>query len=328
MTIDSAIDKTDLSIHPIDCIRIVGRRFKFSFGSLDDEDIEQYYDRQVLAFGEGAQRQLKRLHVGIVGVGGTGSSVFEQLVRLGVGQITVCDGDAFDTSNLNRVYGSSQTDAGIPKTNIALRLAEKIGLGTRVQVIDKPCTFNSTIEALKVCDVVFGCTDDQWGRSLLTRLAIYYYIPVFDMGVQIDSDEGIIRSVQGRVTTLIPGEACLFCRGRISSDRIREESDQILDPEKAQERRNEGYAPELEAPAPSVIPFTTAIAASAVSELLHRMTGFKGAERRSSETLHLIDLTRIRTNRRDCDPKCFCANRRNWGRGDTRPMLDSTWRPE
>ena len=77
------------------------------------------------------------------------------------------------------------------------------------------------LEEFRTCDAIFGCTDDEWGRSLLTRLAIYYAIPVFDMGVKIDSEDGIIRSINGRVTTLLPGTACLYCRGRITAERSR-----------------------------------------------------------------------------------------------------------
>src|SRR3989442_2474424 len=44
-----------------------------------------FFERQVLAFGAESQALLQQLHVGVVGVGGTGSAVVEQLARLGVG---------------------------------------------------------------------------------------------------------------------------------------------------------------------------------------------------------------------------------------------------
>jgi hypothetical protein len=169
---------------------------------------------------------------------------------------------------------------------------------------------------------VFGCTDDEWGRSILTRLAIYYFIPVFDMGVKISSNEGVIGSIQGRVTTLMAGSACLFCRGRVNSDRISSEILQASDPDRAESLRREGYLPELPGATPAVISFTTAIASSAVTELLHRLTGFMGAERGSTEVIHLFDQTRVRTNSVQPNPNCgICANRERWGRGDRQPFL-------
>lgn len=309
-------------------VRIVGKRLRFWFPDSDTAKIPSFFDRQVRAFGADLQTLLGRLRVGVVGVGGTGSAVVEQLVRLGVGALVIADGQSFEASNVNRLYGSRVVDQNIAKVKIAERLAADIGVGTKVTVIQKPITYRSAFSAFLECDLVFGCTDDEWGRSLLTRLAVYYGIPVFDVGVKIDSRDGVLRSIQGRVTTLLPGAACLFCRGRITAERVGIESLRATNPAAAAERVREGYAPELEDPAPAVIPFTTTVAASAISELLHRLTGFMGEDRDSSELLHLFDATSIRRNSKLPLPGCFCAPRSAWMRGDTRPLLDSAWRVE
>ena len=264
----------------------------------------------------------------MIGAGGTGSIVTEQLIRLGVGSILISDDDPFDSSNVNRIYGSRTVDKDLPKIKILQRLAADIGLGTNVQLIPKPITYKSAAKKFRGCDVMFGCTDDEWGRSILNKLAISYYIPVFDMGIKIDSENGVIKSIQGRVTTLIPSAACLFCRGRINPDNIRYETMKVLDPDRLRELRKEGYAPELHDPAPAVIPFTSEVGSSAISELLHRLTGFKGKERKSTELIHLFDDTRIRTNSRKPSNDCFCGDKNSWGQGDTNLFLDQTWRPE
>lgn len=313
---------------PIERARIVGARLRYWFPTGPREAIPEFFDRQVRAFGSDIQVLLGRLHLGVVGAGGTGSCVAEQLIRLGVGSLVVADGERFERSNVNRVYGSRAIDDEIPKVKLIERLAADIGLNTKVRIIDRPVSYRSVLEEFRHCDAIFGCTDDEWGRSLLTKLAIYYCVPVFDMGVRIDSHEGIIRSIQGRVTTLLPGTACLFCRGRISAQRIRAESLHATNPEQAAALIEEGYIPELGDPAPSVIPFTTTIAASAISEFLHRLTGFLGQDRQSSEVLHLMDDSRVRTNHRSPNEECFCGDRTYWARGDVEPFLDTTWRPE
>jgi molybdopterin/thiamine biosynthesis adenylyltransferase len=254
--------------------------------------------------------------------------VIEQLTRLGVGNLLIADGETFEASNVNRLYGSRVIDGTLPKTKLAERLIADIGVGTKASFITRPISFRSALSEFRSCDVVFGCTDDEWGRSLLTRLAVYYVIPVFDMGVKIDSKDGIIRSIQGRVTTLLPGTACLYCRGRITSERVGYESLRATNPQEAAKQEGEGYLPELGDPAPSVVPFTTTIAAAAIGEFLHRLTGFMGEERNSSETLHLFDSGSIRRNSKPSSEECFCALRANWGRGDVRPLLDTTWRIE
>lgn len=306
-------------------IRSVGRCFQFWDSCPPENDIPPFFDRQVRAFGEDIQRLLARLHIGIVGLGGTGSAVLEQLVRLGVGAVSIYDAESFESSNVNRVYGSSADHEGQSKTAIAQRLVEHINIGTKLIVHPSHIDRESMAKSLRDCEVVFGCTDKQSPRGILVRLALRYAIPVIDLGVKVDSTDGQLRGVYGRVTVLMPGEACLFCQQRIDSEIIRLES---LSPDEWQALADEDYAPELEATAPAVIPYTTMTAAQSVSELLQRLTGFMGDERASTETLLFFHEPAIRTNRRQPHPDCLCAQDRHWCRGDQRTFLDLMWPDE
>ena len=81
-------------------------------------------------------------------------------------------------------------------------------------------------DALKSCDVIFCCTDDQVGRVFLNRLAYFNLIPVFDMGLAMAFAKPPARGIadiSARVTTVIPPEACLICRGAVGLDVAREE---------------------------------------------------------------------------------------------------------
>lgn len=304
-------------------VRVIGRRFEFHDRIPEGENESlPFFDRQVRAFGPAIQALLGWLHVGVVGAGGTGSAVVEQLTRLGVGKLSVFDGDVFDGTNVNRVFGSGTADTGQKKVDLASRNVNRIGLGTEVVVYPEHITKEEVARSLRDCDLVFGCTDKEAPRAILVQLALRYLIPVFDMGVLIDSTEGAIRDVVGRVTTLLPGEACLFCRGRISSDGVANES--LSDEERAA-LAAEGYAPELPTPSPAVVAFTSAVASIAVSELLHRLTGFMGDERESSEVLLFFDKSRMRTNRALLGAECLCNQRQLWGRGDSRSFLGLTW---
>ncbi len=308
-------------------IRVLGNQFRF-FADSSEKDLPQFFDRQVRAFGEEVQKILGCLNVGIVGLGGTGSVVREQLTRLGVGKLTIFDGQKFENTNVNRVYGSRLKDEGVKKVDIAERSINEVGLGTITEKIDKPITYRSAAAALRNCDIIFGCTDDNWGRSILNRIALYYHIAIFDMGVAIKSEDQIIESIQGRVTTILHGNGCLGCRGRISSKGVQSESMAELDPERLKELIKQGYADELPGTAPSVISFTTAIASLAVTEFLHRITGFMGNDRRSSEAIYFFDEGRIRTNSTGCSNECIYLDDYNILRGDAKPFLDITWRPE
>jgi len=318
----------DGSFCPIDVVRVVGKRLRLFFDVAAPGVDFSLFDRQVRAFGKPIQGLLKILKVGIVGAGGTGSSVAEQLIRLGVGKLLIADGGRLQDSNVTRGYGSRLTDVGAFKPDLLERLAVDVGLGTDVKILDRPVTFQSVLKEFRECDAIFGCTDDEWGRSLLCRLAIFYCIPVFDMGVRIDSDRCAISSVKGRVTTLFPGSACLFCRGRITPEGVRAEMLGDVSPSEAEGLRRDGYVVGLDEPAPAVISFTTSVAAGAISELLHRLTGFMGPERTSTEIIFRFDECQMGGNSTGSQPGCFCSNQENWGRGDQSPFLGTTWRDE
>ena len=310
----------------VERIRVIGNRFQYLFSESLSEVPLEFFDRQALAFTSALQPILKRLHIGIVGVGGTGSAVCEQLIRLGIGKLTIIDAGTFEKSNTSRVYGSTAFDEHVSKANIAGRLAASIGLCTEVNCIHGHLGSRSTTRRLLDCDVVFGCTDDEWGRSILNRLSYRHYIPVFDMGVSIDTDNNNrIVSAQARVTTLLPGTACLCCRKRISSEGIRTESIAFTDPVQASLLRKEGYLKNINERAPSVISFTTQIAAAAVSEFLHRLTAFQGVDRIASEIIYLLDQSRIRTNSTPPSPNCLCSDKARLGVGDTKRFLDLNW---
>jgi tRNA A37 threonylcarbamoyladenosine dehydratase len=118
-----------------------------------DVAVDASFDRQIRAFGPDGQRLLAETRVGVVGAGGTGSAVCEQLVRLGVGDVLVLDPDVIndDGSNVTRVYGSTMNDLGMPKVDIVARAADQIGFGTNVtpvqQTINAESAARTTTEA-------------------------------------------------------------------------------------------------------------------------------------------------------------------------------------
>ncbi|MEQ5840143.1 ThiF family adenylyltransferase [Paraburkholderia acidicola] len=303
-----------------DQVLVIGQRFRNH--ARNNTEADGRYDRQVRAFGPSIQRTLNALTVGIVGVGGTGSACAEQLKRLGVGHLILFDHDSLEDTNLNRVYGATIADVGKNKAEVAATRLNTIGLDGVCEAVPESIVTLAAAKRLRECDVVFGCTDKEIPRAILSRLALTYHIPVIDMGVVIDSIGGVIRGIYGRVTTLIAKEPCLFCRGRISAEGLRVEA---LSAEDRERHVRQGYAPELDSPSPAVIAFTSMTASHAVSELLHRLTGFMGDSREASEVLLLVDKNRIGTNRRSADEACFCSVSGDWGRGDQTPYLDMVW---
>jgi molybdopterin/thiamine biosynthesis adenylyltransferase len=304
----------------LDRVRAVGSRLRLLVRGAQDVDAS-HFDRQIRAFGRAGQAQLGALRVGIVGAGGTGSAVFEQVARLGVQEIVIVDDDALTESNLTRIHESASRQVNLPKVAVAAAAADRIGLGTRVTAIEGRITALDAAKALRGCDAVFGCTDDNRGRAILSRLAYWYLLPVFDTAFLVDSDGERVRGLFGRVTMVTPGTACLFCRGRIDQAQLTAEA---LSPEERERLAAEGYVPGLGDPDPSVGTYTTLVGSTAVAELLDRLFGLSGDSPPSELLLRVHDRA-ISTTTATPNEGHYCADRSIWGRGDVEPFLEQMW---
>lgn len=285
--------------------------------------VPEVYDRNVRAFGKGIQRTLGGLHVGVVGLGGTGSAVAEQLVRLGVRHLTLVDADTLTQSNVTRVFGSTPADQGRPKVEIAKDHLRRIAPDIVCRPFQAMLTLEATARRLIGCDLVFGCTDDNAGRLVLSRLSTFLITPVIDVGVLLSSAaDDTLTGIDGRVTVLSPGSACLVCRKRIDLSRAAAE---LHTPEERRRLADEGYAPALERIEPAVVAFTSAVASAAVAELLERLIGY-GPSPRPSEILLRWHEREISTNRAQPQQGHYCDRASGkLGRGVTTPFLEQTW---
>jgi ThiF family len=309
---------------PINRMWQIGDRFRLTreFGSPAPQ-LTPAYDRNVRAFGSAIQRTLGDLAVGIIGCGGTGSIVAEQLVRLGVRRLRLVDPDRMSDSNLTRVFGSTASDVGMPKVEVLRRHLSNIAPDVQCAVHQSTVNVESTARSLVDSDIVFGCTDDNAGRLVLSRLSSFLLTPVVDIGVLLSSDEAEhLTGIDCRVTVLTPGAACLVCRGRID---LRRAATELLTPEERMRRQDEGYAPALGRIEPAVVSFTTMVGASAVGELLERLVGF-GAIPRPSEILLRCHDREISTNVALPVPGHYCDPAKGkLGLGCADPFLEQTW---
>lgn len=310
--------------YTIDRLMMVGPRLSLHWSEFTkDRPLPVLFDRNIKAFGGDIQRVLGDLRIAVVGCGGTGSAVAEQLVRLGVRHFTLVDPDRLTESNITRVYGSGVADVGRLKVDILKDEILRVAPDAEVNLVAGMITVKATARSLIGYDVLFGCTDDNAGRLVLSRLATYMLIPVFDTGVLITSDErGRLIDIHGRVTILHPGAACLVCRNRIDLSRAASE---MLSPEERTRRVDEGYAPALAGAEPAVVTFTTLVAATAVSELLERLIGY-GSEPPPTEILLRVHEREISTNVQEPKERHYCHPASGkLGLGDTDPFLEQTW---
>jgi molybdopterin/thiamine biosynthesis adenylyltransferase len=308
-------------------VRVAGDRFEHHYFGRSMGRTQPAFQRQALAFGDALNQDLRKLRVSIVGCGGTGSAVAMLLARLGVGQIALIDNDIVDQSNLNRLHGARQADADamIPKVDVVARSITELGLGARVTRFEAWVGDPDCRDVLKSSDIIFGCTDDHSGRLFLNRLAYFYLIPVIDIGLAIQADEGQppqLNCLDGRVTVLAPGGTCLLCRDVIIPTVATSEALRRSDPQEYERRKAEAYVVGEGNPSPAVVTFTTELACMAVNEMIHRMQGFRGRDGSAANRVRKFHLLEDRRPGHKPRAGCpVCASDQYWGRGDMNPFL-------
>lgn len=305
----------DGRVEPIGQLRVVGRRMALrplNQGVADKCAVDTaLYDRQIRAFGVAGQRALSGIRVGIAGVGGTGSSVAEQLARSGVKRFTLVDRDFFSASNRTRMYGTDAGTADRPKVEIVGENIRRIAPDAAVDAVAMDIVTQEALASLGECDVVFGCTDRQAPRSVLNELAYQFFVPVIDVGVGVDSKGGRISGGTVRASIVAPSLPCLYCSGIITPGAILAES---LDPRDRRAREREGYVAGLgDGEAPSVVSLTTMAASYAVLLLKDMLFGITDSER----GMLLFDVGTLKTAAplSRASPGCVCAARTGLGGG-------------
>jgi molybdopterin/thiamine biosynthesis adenylyltransferase len=308
------------------CITVIGDRFAFHRPEVP-ATASPAFARQALAFGPALVQTMRGLRAGIVGAGGTGSATAMLAARAGIGQIAIFDEDIVETTNLNRLHGASQADADLMRYKADVVAAEigRLGLGARVVAIKSWVDNAHARDALKSCDVIFCCTDDHSGRLFLNRLAYFYLIPVIDMGLAMAVTQPPARlrmaDISARVTTLLPPEPCLMCRGAVDLGIAAEEDLRRQNPTEYDRRKREAYVRGEGNPNPAVVTFTTEVACMAVNELLNRLTSFR-RKPMGSEIRRRFLYSEDRATTATPKPSCpVCGSPACWGLGDVEPFL-------
>lgn len=314
---------------PLRMIRIFGNRFRFSYPGRGQGATPEAFARQALAFGPALTQDFHKMRVTIVGQGATGSATAKKAAHLGIGQLALIDKDIVESSNLSRLQGATQSDAdGMRyKADVVAESIARMGLGVRAIPVKQWVGHPDCRDILKSSDVIFGCTDDNEGRMLLNRLAHFYMIPVIDMGLAFkvsDTTPPVIQDLAGRITVVFPGAPCLLCHGVIDIKMAHAEALKRANPTEYERQKQEAYVLGEGNPSPAVITFTDDVANMALNELIHRMTGYRGAAgdawswRRRYH--HMEDRKAGPASK---DPECpICASKEYWGKGDVEPFLD------
>lgn len=153
------------------------------------------YDRNKSMISEEDQILLSQLKVCIIGCGGLGGYVIEQLARLGVGHLTLVDGDCFDITNLNRQLLATTNNMGEPKVEVAKKRVALINPEVSVTAIYKKVTSENCREVLEGHDVFIDGLDHIDTRRMVVSVCKQLQIPYI---------YGAIAGWYGMVSTILP----------------------------------------------------------------------------------------------------------------------------
>jgi len=257
----------------IGSITVLGSRLR-QIVSLDDDlaAVPTAFDRQLPWFSTEGQRQMGRLRVAIVGAGGTGSQLVQNLVYLGIRDFLIIEHDQADDTNQNRLVTSTAADLETPKAILARRLIRSVAPTARARVIEAELQTDEALDAIKGVDVIFGCIDNDGARLVLNEIALAYGIPLFDLGVGIDVVEGRVECAGGRVAVVAPAGPCLHCMNVID---IGEAAYHLSSSEQRAFQVERGYVSGVDVPAPAVVSLNAAVAAMAANEFAVLLSGLR-----------------------------------------------------
>ncbi len=116
------------------------------------------------------QEKLTKSHVLIVGAGGLGSPTALYLAASGIGELTICDFDNVDLTNLQRQIIHTTQSVGINKAVSAQQTIYEINPEVIVYPMQQKSTEAEFAALIKRADVVVDCSDNFATRYALNRL--------------------------------------------------------------------------------------------------------------------------------------------------------------
>lgn len=133
------------------------------------------FERLITLIGEDNVNKLKKANVLIVGLGGVGGYALETLVRSGIYNLTIVDGDIVELSNLNRQIISKRNVIGRPKALVAQARTLEINPDVNLKVINQFISEdNFSLLNIDSFDYVIDACDDLNLKMLLIKNAEKY----------------------------------------------------------------------------------------------------------------------------------------------------------
>ncbi|MES2410619.1 MAG: HesA/MoeB/ThiF family protein [Bacteroidota bacterium] len=138
------------------------------------------YERQIALpeIGISGQQKLAKAKVLIIGIGGLGCPVLQNLVGAGVGTIGLVDGDVVDETNLHRQFLYTLNDCGRNKVEVASEIASKQNPEVVIIQYLNYFTKQNCFDIVSDYHIIVDCTDNIPTRYLVNDVAVAKGIPM------------------------------------------------------------------------------------------------------------------------------------------------------
>lgn len=184
-----------------DEVRIVGAtgcsHKEAQIAALKNDIVPERYARNQQTIPGREQIRLLRSHVAIIGLGGLGGTVTEILARIGIGTLTLVDGDRFEDSNLNRQLLSSTDMLGQMKAEVAARRVGLLNPAVEIRKVPQFFSADTGAEILQGVDICVDCLDTITDRFMLESSCRAAKIPLVSAA---------IAGASGQVTVIFPDD--------------------------------------------------------------------------------------------------------------------------
>lgn len=266
------------------------------------------YDRQERFFGHEGHARLEGSKIALMGTGGNGMHVLQQLAYAGVRKWAFVEFDVVENTNLNRLIGATPDDLGVLKTDVAARLLKSLHPQAQPVVIHgkigDPAIEDDIRGQIADAALAIGCFDKELPRQEAIKLCSEVGVAYLDLATEIvrDGDELVYG---GRMVFSFDGTGCLVCLGVLDQGELARE--QMSDVQRAEHDRLYGLtAEEAGGSGPSVVTINGVVASLASTEALMFLTGLRQPAR---QLTYLGQDSVVRKNTTAGDPNCLYCSR-------------------
>lgn len=115
---------------------------------------------------------IKHFKIAVIGLGGVGSIIPMSLIRSGVKNLLIIDGDKVDETNLNRQMAYFSKDVGKYKSEVLKERLFEIRDDIEIEALNCFVDENFDFSIFKGLDYIIDCIDDIDAKVLLAKYAL------------------------------------------------------------------------------------------------------------------------------------------------------------